>query len=181
VTSRLVRDAAPADAPGVAGIGRISVPETYRGICPPEVVDNIVAQSYALDALRDSISRCARADDGHFLVAEEDGRVVGFLHYDCEGTEPELHRIYLDPARMRRGIGTSLVTELHRRLPPGTTYVLMVVVANRPAVSFYRKYGCVERERIDGPTFMHDHMGVEFPPGTPEVPALLLEFTTKPG
>ena len=178
MTGLLVRDAIPSDAAEVAAIGRRALPETFRDICPPEVISNIVAQSYALDALRESIARSGAAHDAHFLVAEEDGDIVGFLHYDCEGSDPELHRIYLEPTRKRRGIGTALVSELHRRLPPGTTYVLMVVAANQPAVSFYRKHGYVERERLDGVTFMHDRMGVEFPTGTPAVPALLLEFTT---
>ena len=34
---------------------------------------------------------CANADDAEFLVAERDGEVIGYLHYDSEGVEPELH------------------------------------------------------------------------------------------
>jgi ribosomal protein S18 acetylase RimI-like enzyme len=174
----IVRDAAPADAPAVAAIGKVAVPETYTQLIPDEsVLEAIVEQSYALDALGGCIRRCATAEDAHFLIAERRRQVVGFLHYDSEGPEPELHRIYVDPAQKRRGFGSALLEELHRRLPPQTSYVLMVVAANLPAVSFYERHGFVEAARVDGVTYMDEHMGVEFPPGTPEVPALILRFT----
>ncbi len=172
-----MRAAVPGDAGGVAVIGAVAVPDTYATLCDPAVVRGLVEQSYALEALRDCIDRCASADDAHFLVAEGDGRVTGFLHYDCEGREPELHRIYVDPALKRRGIGSALMEELHARLDPGAGYVLMVVAGNRPAVDFYARHGLVEDARVDGVAYMHEHMGVDFPPGTPPVPALVLRFT----
>jgi ribosomal protein S18 acetylase RimI-like enzyme len=172
-----IRDGEPADAAGVAAIGRIALPETFRDLCDPVVIRNIVEQSYSLQALRDCITACRRAEDAHFLVAEREGRVVGFLHYDCEGDEPELHRIYLEPAMKRQGIGSSLMDELHRRLAPSATYILMVIAGNRPAVAFYQRHGFVEQAKVDGPTYMSEHMGVTFPPGTPPAPALVLRFT----
>lgn len=178
VLHTIVRDAVPADAHGVAAIGRSAVPETYRPIIPDEsVMEAIVAQSYALGSLRACISACMVADDGHFLVAEEHGRIVGFLHFDSEGREAELHRIYVDPALKRRGIGSALLEELNRRLPVETSYVLMVVAANQPAVSFYERHGFVEAARVDGVAYMREHMGVDFPRGAQRVPALILRFT----
>jgi ribosomal protein S18 acetylase RimI-like enzyme len=176
----VVRDADAADAPAVAEIGKVAVPATYEDlITDASVMKAIVDQSYNLDALRDCIARCARNDNAHFLVAERRGRVVGFLHYDCEGPQPELHRIYLDPQQKRQGIGSALLRELHRRLPPGSSYILMVVAANQPAVSFYAHHGFVEAARVDGVAYMHENMGVGFPPGMPEVAALILRFTRK--
>jgi ribosomal protein S18 acetylase RimI-like enzyme len=173
-----VRHALPADAPAIAAIGRVAVPDTYGDLIGDEsVTSSIVEQSYALDTLGECIARCARSGDAHFLVAEHAGRVVGFLHYDCEGSEPELHRIYIEPTLKRRGIGSALLRELHHRLPPATSYILMVVAANRAAVSFYAHHGFVEAERVDGVTYIHERMGVEFAAGTREVPALILRFT----
>jgi ribosomal protein S18 acetylase RimI-like enzyme len=106
-----------------------------------------------------------------------DHRVVGFLHYDCEGPDPELHRIYIEPALKRKGIGSALMNELHERLAPGASYILMVVAGNLPAVTFYRRHGFVEEAKVDGPTYMSEHMGVSFPTGTPPAPALVLRFT----
>jgi ribosomal protein S18 acetylase RimI-like enzyme len=174
----IVRDALPADAPAVGAIGKVAVPATYKQLIPEEsVLEAIVEQSYALDALGGCIRRCAIAEDAQFLVAERRRQVVGFLHYDSEGHEPELHRIYVDPAQKRQGIGSALLEELHRRLPPNTSYVLMVVAANLPAVSFYERHGFAEVARVDGVAYMDEHMGVEFPLETPEVPALILRFT----
>ena len=111
-----IRDAHPADAAGVAAIGKEAVPETYRDIVDPVVLRNIVEQSYSIDALRTCIALCRDAGDAHFIVAELDGRVVGFLHYDSQGGDPELHRIYIEPMLKREGIGSALLRELHLRL-----------------------------------------------------------------
>lgn len=172
-----IRDGEPADAAGVAAIGRVALPETFRELCDPVVIQNIVEQSYSVPALRDCITACGSAADAHFLVAERDGRVVGFLHYDCEGDEPELHRIYIEPALKRHGIGSALIEELHRRLAPGATYILMVIAGNLPAVAFYRRHGFADQAKVDGPTYMSEHMSVRFPPGTAPAPALVLRFT----
>jgi ribosomal protein S18 acetylase RimI-like enzyme len=176
----IVRDAVAADAQAVASIGRIAVPDTYKDLIDDAaVMGAIVEQSYALDALRECIARCASATDAHFLVAERNRRIAGFLHYDCQGPEPELHRIYVEPAQKRRGIGSALIKELHRRLASGDSYVLMVVAANRPAVAFYERHGFVEAARVDGVAYMHEQMGVQFAAGTPRVPALMLRFTKR--
>jgi GNAT superfamily N-acetyltransferase len=172
-----IRNARPDDAAGVAAIGKAAIPETFRGIVDPRVLRNIVQQSYSVEALSACITRCLGARDAHFIVAEMEGRVVGFLHYDCDGPDPELHRIYLEPAQKRKGIGSALLRALHERLTPGTSYILMVIAANVPAVTFYERHGFVEWAKVDGPTYMSDHMGVKFPPGTRPAPALVLRFT----
>jgi ribosomal protein S18 acetylase RimI-like enzyme len=178
VLDTIVRDALPADAPGIAAIGTVAVPATYKDLIGDRsILSAIVQQSYALDALTTCVVRCATNEDAHFLVAERAGRIVGFLHYDCEGPEPELHRIYVEPTLKRGGIGRALLQELHARLDPGASYVLMVVAANRGAVDFYEQHGFAEEERVDGVTYMHERMGVDFPPDTRAVPALLLRFT----
>lgn len=158
-------------------IGRVAVPETYRGIVDSVVLRNIVEQSYSIDALQTSIRRCGDAADAHFMVAETDEHVVGFLHYDCEGREPELHRIYIEPQVKRQGIGSALMNELHVRLASGASYILMVIAANLPAVAFYKRHGLIEEAQVDGPSYMSEHMGVIFPAGTRPAPALVMRFT----
>jgi len=176
----IVRDAVAADSAVVASIGRVAVPATYKDLIDDAaVMEAIVEQSYAPDRLRDCVVRCARAVDAHFLVAERDGRIVGFLHYDSEGPEPELHRIYVEPSQKRRGIGSALLQELHRRLASGDSYILMVVAANQPAVAFYERHGFVEAARVDGVAYMRERMDVEFAAGALHVPALILRFTKR--
>lgn len=177
VETATVRDAEPTDANAISAIGKVAVPETYRGVVDPSVLRNIVEQSYSIEVLSACIAQCSNSGDAHFIVAEMDGRVVGFLHYDRQGPEPELHRIYIDPALKRRGIGSRLLLELHARLAPGASYILMVIAANLTAVSFYERHGFVQEARVDGPTYMSEHMGVRFPSGTLPAPALVMRFT----
>lgn len=179
--SPVVRDAEPADASGIAAIGREALPRTFGGMVDPAVLHSIVDQSYSVEALEACIARCRSTPDAHFLVAELDRRVVGFLHYDCAGEGPELHRIYIDSSLLRRGIGSALLAELHARLAHGTSYILMVIAANVPAVNFYRRHGFVVDAHVDGPTYMSEHMGVTYPQGTQPAPALVMRFTKPSG
>ena len=89
----VVRTAVVADAPSVAAIGRVAFPAVHNDVVGPEFAAALVEQTYSIEALTECIKRCAAALDAEFLVAEEHGDVIGFLHYDSEGTEPELHRI----------------------------------------------------------------------------------------
>jgi len=172
-----VRDATINDTAAIARIGRMIVPRTYRGLCDDAVIAGIVEQSYSTSALDGCIACCASDPNAQFLVAEAGGEVAGFLHYDCTGPEAELHRIYVDSDLQRRGVGSALLGELNSRLGPGAGYVLMVIAANHQAVSFYNRHGFVVREHVDGPTHMHERMGVEFPLDTAPAPALVLRYT----
>ena len=95
----------------------------------------VVEQTYSIAALTECITRCEKDDDAEFLVAEDNGEVVGYLHYDCDGAEPELHRIYVDLERKRAGIGSALMRALHARLRPGSAYVLLVAEQNTPTLA----------------------------------------------
>src|ERR1044072_4218424 len=101
----VVRTAVIAAAPSIAAIGRVAFPAVHSDVVGPEFAAVVVEQTYSIEALTECITRCTAAIDAEFLVAEQDGDVIGFLHYDSEGPEPELHRIYVDPARKRGGVG----------------------------------------------------------------------------
>jgi hypothetical protein len=74
----------------------------------------------------------------------------------------------------------AIIRELHTRLDPGTSYILLVHAENHAAIAFYQHYGFVEQARVGGPTHFREHMDVEFPSDAPQVPSLVLRFT-KPG
>ena len=112
-----------------------------------------------------------------FLVAERDGEVLGYLHYDSEGAEPELHRIYVDPARKRGGIGSALMRDLHSRLTAGCSYVLLVAEANTAAQAFYERYGLVVERRVEGPNYYTSAMNLEMKSQPPPAPAVVMRFT----
>lgn len=174
----VVRTAVVADAPSVAAIGRVAFPAVHNDVVGPEFAAALVEQTYSVEALTECITRCAAATDAEFLVAEEDGNVLGFLHYDSEGPEPELHRIYVDPGRKRGGVGSALMRELHARLPPDGRYVLFVAEANTDAQAFYRRHGLVVERKVEGGS--HLAIGVEVD-GPPPAPALVMRYPAQPG
>ena len=172
----LIRDATEADAPVISAIGQVAFPLAYEGFIPAPVIAIAVAQTYSVEALERLID-AAEADDAHFLVAEREGEVVGYLHYDSVGPKPELHRIYVAPGQFGGGIGGRLMAELHERIPAGTSYILMVLAANEGAIRFYERHGFVRDREVDGVEHYRQHMGVVPPPDAPPVPALIMRYT----
>jgi ribosomal protein S18 acetylase RimI-like enzyme len=158
----VVRDATPDDAQAVSSIGRASMPVQFEGLVDAVVVDAVATQTYEPAAVAECISRCTAAPDALFLVAKVDDAVVGYLHYDSFGAEPELHRIYIDRRFRSRGVGAALVEALHTRLRPDT-YVLLVVKGNDGAVRFYERHGLMREDVLDGIEH-YQAAGVSFPP-----------------
>lgn len=173
----LIRDATPDDAAAIARIGPAAFAAAHRQLAPPEVIEAIVEQTYSPEALVGCITSCGAGGDAHFLVAESDGSVCGYLHFDCFGPRPELHRIYVARELTGRGLGANLLHELERRLDAGTTFIVMVIAGNRGALRFYARERFREEQRIEALGFYSRHMGVDFPPATAPVPALLLRKT----
>lgn len=176
----LVRDAVAADAGAVAAIGRVGFPMVHEPLLGPAATAAVVEQTYAVDAVARAIERCDAAGDAHFLVAERDDRVAGYLHFDSFGDEPELHRIYVDPGQKGSGVGSALIEELHRRIGPEGEYVLMVAAANQDGIRFYQQHGLVEERRVNATDFYRRHMGVRFPSDAPRVEALVMRRRAQP-
>jgi ribosomal protein S18 acetylase RimI-like enzyme len=174
----VVRTAVVADAPSIAAIGRVGFPAVHNDVVGAEFAAAVVEQTYSIEALTECITRCAAATDAEFLVAEQDGQVLGYLHYDSEGAEPELHRIYVDPGRKRGGVGSALMRELHARLPPGRQYVLLVAQANKDAQVFYERHGLVIERRVEGTGHHMNAIGIRVDVPPPPAPAFLMRFTS---
>ena len=176
-SSRLVvRAATVTDASAIAAIGTVGFPAVHNDIVGVTFSAVVVEQTYSISALTECITRCANDDDAAFLVAEDNGEVVGYLHYDCDGAEPELHRIYIDLERKRAGIGSALMRALHARLRAGSTYVLLVAEQNTAARAFYERHGLIVERRVDGPSHYTEAMSLDVVP--PKVAdALLMRFT----
>jgi ribosomal protein S18 acetylase RimI-like enzyme len=171
----MVRDAAPEDAHAVAKIGAAGFSGSYETVLSRSVIEAVIGQIYTTASISACIRHCTAASDAQFLVAERDQQVVGFLHFDSEGAEPELHRIYVDPNHTGAGIGAALLGELHRRLPAATTYVLMVLAPNRGAIRFYERQGLTIERETDAVAHYEENMGF-VPPETTPVPALIMRY-----
>jgi len=173
----VVRAATASDAPAIAAIGRVGFPAVHNDIVGPTFSAAVVEQTYSIAALIECITRCWDDDDAEFLVAEDDGEVLGYLHYDCDGAEPELHRIYVDLERKRAGIGSALMRELHSRLRPGSSYVLLVAEANTDARAFYERHGLIVERRVEGPGHYAAAINLDIDSSPQVADALLMRFT----
>lgn len=138
----MIRDALPADAPAVRAVAARAWPAAYEGLFEPAFIEAVVARTYAVEAIREHI-----ADPGSvFLVACDGDAVTGFLHYGAG----ELHRLYVEPELVGRGIGAALLEELNSRLPAGTEYVALVREGNERALHFYDRHGFERAGLVDG-------------------------------
>lgn len=73
-----------------------------------------------------------------FLVAEDDGDILGFAYAGRWRERPAYDRtveesIYLDPAAVGRGLGTRLLTHLLDRLRASDVRVVLAVIADEGA------------------------------------------------
>lgn len=171
----LTRAATVADAPAIAQIGREAFPPTYAGSLHPEVIDTVVVALYTDEAVAAGVAAAVADPRSRFLVAERDGRVIGFLHYDELGAEPELHRIYLAPEAIGTGAGSALMDALHENLPPASPYVLLVATVNTRAIAFYERHGLVVREAVDSVEYYRRNMGVDIDDDAEPYPAFIME------
>ena len=175
----VIRAATGADASAIAAIGSVGFPAVHNDVVGPTFAAAVVEQTYSIAALTECITRCGNDDDAEFLVAEDDGEVLGYLHYDCDGAEPELHRIYVNLERKRAGIGSALMRELHAHLRPGSSYVLLVAEANADARAFYERHGFIVERRVDGPSYYRATMTLDVDSPPQAADALLMRFTKK--
>jgi ribosomal-protein-alanine N-acetyltransferase len=144
MTSIEVREARPEDAARIAAVARASWSDTYRDIFSEEHIDRFVAEHYAPAMLATQAANAAASEDGHFLVAERGGAIVGYAQFGVGARGPELSRIYADPSHYGTGVGVALLAELHRRLEGRVdAYVLDVHSRNARGRDFYDRNGFV--------------------------------------
>jgi GNAT superfamily N-acetyltransferase len=80
---------------------------------------------------------------GFTTVATEAGRIVGFATAVPEGGVWELEDLFVEPSRMRHGVGTALMREMLSRIrAEGGDRI--DVTANPHADAFYRHMGFVD-------------------------------------
>lgn len=137
-----IRDATAGDVPAIREVASRAWPATYAELFSAEFIEYVLEHGYDPDRLAEAIAD----PDGHFLVAEQDGEVTGYLHH----ARGELIRLYVEPDRIGTGLGRALVRALEERLGPGAEYTALVREGNDLAIGFYLNEGFVTTARIDG-------------------------------
>ncbi len=151
--SPVVRRASEDDARAIASIHVRGWQSAYPGIVPDAYLDALSADNYA-ERHRGRIRLPQSGVEA--WVAESDGAVAGFAILGParppldEPPAGEVYAIYVDPGRLRRGIGRLLLdhaVEAFRRQGLGLA-TLWVLRENAPGRRFYEAMGW----RADGST-----------------------------
>lgn len=104
-------------------------------------------ERFFLDSDRIAIHEVrTRLTTGRFILAEEDGALIGCVYIEPRSDRAYLGLLSVDPARQRRGIGKSLMTaaENHCRAAGCCFMDLKIVNLRQELPGFYRKLGYVE-------------------------------------
>ena len=90
-----------------------------------------------------SVASELKNDLSLWLVAEEDGRVAGYIGSQTVCGETDMMNVAVHPDFRRKGIGEALVCALIEELKKVGSHRLMleVRVSNAPAIALYEKLG----------------------------------------
>ena len=136
-----IRHAEPEDAEEIHGVALNSWKDTYSYILSEDAIEEVIDEWYSIEGLRN------QTKDPIFYVAEESGKVVGFVHATLEDGEATLHRIYLDPDYQSQGIGSRLYETAEEDIKEEADRIELEVLAeNEKGNSFYQKQGYREQE-----------------------------------
>jgi ribosomal protein S18 acetylase RimI-like enzyme len=143
-----IRKATPEDAEGIDRVIRETWPETYEDIQTEESL-NEIRESETLIDLED-LREWIQEDSTLYLVAEDDGEIVGEAILILEGDEEEidyseeafLRSLYILPSHQGKGLGTRLLRKAEKELTEKFEKIkTMVISENSKAIKFYRKRG----------------------------------------
>ena len=93
-----------------------------------------------LPPLRDDVAALRRSGET-FLGAYDEGELGGAVSYRIEGDTLDVHRLVVDPARFRRGLGRRLLAAAEARAPRPGRVVVSTGAANAPARALYAAAG----------------------------------------
>lgn len=134
-----IRPAGASDIPGIARVHVDTWRSTYRGIVAASHLANLSYEK-SEDLWKGHVGRAAQL----VTVAEEEGRIVGFVHGGPNrGPEPEyrgeLNAIYVLERHQRRGLGRRLTLALAELLEAASLRSMIVwVLRDNPARDFYK-------------------------------------------
>ncbi len=143
-----IREAAPADAAGIARVHVESWRTTYPGIMPQAHLDALSVVEHERmwqGRLREDASGQTRS----FVAVDDGGEIVGFvrggpLHFDDPEYTAEIYTLYLLHSQQGYGLGRRLLSATAKRLrQDGHTNFFLWTHVRNPARGFYEKLGGV--------------------------------------
>lgn len=119
----LIRDFQLTDRDEIVEILKLNNQYSFPEVDGPEAMKRVKACSAAV-----------------FLVCEIDGRVVGVVRGNYDGSRAIVHQLSVHPAYQRRGIGTALVKEIVDRFQRMGVPTVSATVTER-SLPFWQKVG----------------------------------------
>lgn len=136
----------------------------------PAVLE-IEASSFEFPWTEDDFGRCLRQRNCIGMVAESDGRVVGYMIYELQSQQLHLLNFAVHPSERRRGVGRQMIEKLVGKLSPTNRNRMFLEVRekNLPAQQFFRSMGFRARAVLR-----------EFYVDPPDESAYLMEYRCAP-
>lgn len=120
-----------------------------RAMCPADVaaVAEIEAQSFSQPWSRQGFLDALGLDGTLFLVAEEEGKILGYIGMYSAYEEGEITNVAVGASERCRGIGGMLLTEAQKSAGQRgiSRIVLEVRVSNESAIRLYERCGFVKQ------------------------------------
>jgi ribosomal protein S18 acetylase RimI-like enzyme len=151
--------------PEIQKIAYQTWPKTFSNILSPEQINYMLNWMYDLKSLETQLK-----DKNHiFLLAEENGKFLGFASYETnhgETNKTKIHKIYILPEAQGKGVGKKLIQFMEKAAMENGNKILFLNVNkfNQGAIDFYSRIGFYEayKEIIDiGNGFVMDDLVME--------------------
>jgi GNAT superfamily N-acetyltransferase len=151
-----IRPATPDDALRIAQVHVISWQGAYTRLLPAEYLAGLDASARERQ-WQSVLSGEGGLGDRHVLVAEQEGRTLGFASFgpsedeDADAGTYELYAMYLEPGAWGKGVARELMRTVLAQVPARAPMTLWVLAGNERAQHFYRRHGFQPDgiERID--------------------------------
>ncbi|SLJ96812.1 MULTISPECIES: GNAT family N-acetyltransferase [unclassified Paenibacillus] len=137
------------DIPHIQSIAQGTWNYTYKGIYSEGYIQNFLSRAYSDENLSRSVERDVQSVKRSFLIAEFNGKVVGYAQTrQVKEEEYELLRIYIRPEYHKMGIGKEFIKRFIQILKPINKMVAWVGKENHRGRTFYEKSGFKEIEEM---------------------------------
>src|SRR5258708_6333333 len=144
--------ATPEDVLGIQEVFYKTWIETYPneelGITLEDIEDRL-KNSFTEESIKSRIEGITNPREGEMLfVAKENQKVLGLCRVVVYEDRNQLQAIYVLPEEQSKGIGTSLWKEAKKHFDQTKKTVVHVATYNTDAISFYKKLGFVETNKV---------------------------------
>ncbi len=97
------------DASQLVEVARKACYYTYKEILTEQEIKNFIERNYNEKNLLEGNNA-----NNSFWVAEDNGKIIGYLQIGIKEEEMRLWRLYLDPSYIGKGIGSMLLSEAEK-------------------------------------------------------------------